>query len=40
MVVMNPPFRYVAWRPEPGADLPGGVAHHLGYRGNARLIDA
>jgi len=37
---MNPPFRYVAWRPEPGADLPGGVAHHLGYRGDARLIDA
>src|SRR5262249_59072561 len=39
IVVMNPPFRYVARCPEPGADLPGGVAHHLGYGRDARLID-
>jgi hypothetical protein len=39
MVVMNPPFRYVAWRPEPGADLPGGAAHDLGDGGDARLVD-
>jgi hypothetical protein len=38
-MVMDAPFWYVARRPGPGADLPGGAAYRIGDGRDTHIID-